>query len=64
MVPIWVDKSDNVVMLRTFSKLYAMAGLRLGWAYAPSHVINALQVVKQPFGANRVSGGGCCGGFG
>ena len=50
-----VDKSDNVVMLRTFSKLYAMAGLRLGWAYAPSHVINALQVVKQPFGANRVA---------
>ena len=50
-----VDASENVVMLRTFSKLYAMAGLRLGWGYAPEHVINAIHVVKQPFGANRAA---------
>src|SRR5580704_10116020 len=30
-----VDRADNVVMLRTFSKVYALAGLRLGWAYCP-----------------------------
>lgn len=48
-----VDASDNVIMLRTFSKLYAMAGLRLGWGYAPKHIIDAIHVVKQPFGANR-----------
>jgi histidinol-phosphate aminotransferase len=50
-----VDASENVVMLRTFSKLYAMAGLRLGWGYAPEHVINSIHVVKQPFGANRAA---------
>ena len=48
-----VEQHDNVIMLRTFSKLYAMAGLRLGWAYAPRQVADALHVVKQPFGANR-----------
>src|SRR5712671_1989607 len=30
-----VDRAENVVMLRTFSKIYALAGLRLGWAYCP-----------------------------
>ena len=50
-----VEAADNVVMLRTFSKLYAMAGMRLGWAYAPRHVADAMHVVKQPFGANRVA---------
>ena len=50
-----VETSDNVIMLRTFSKLYAMAGLRLGWGYAPSHVIDAITVVKQPFGASRAA---------
>jgi histidinol-phosphate aminotransferase len=48
-----VEASENVIMLRTFSKLYAMAGLRLGWGYGPREVINAMHVVKQPFGANR-----------
>ncbi len=48
-----VEASENVVMLRTFSKLYALAGLRLGWAYAPPDVAEALHKVKQPFGANR-----------
>jgi histidinol-phosphate aminotransferase len=50
-----VDNCDNVIMLRTFSKLYAMAGLRLGWGYGPAHVTDALHVVKQPFGANRAA---------
>ena len=48
-----VEASENVIMLRTFSKLYGMAGLRLGWGYGPREVINAMHVVKQPFGANR-----------
>ncbi len=50
-----VESTENVVMLRTFSKLYAMAGLRLGWAYTPQHVAEAMHVVKQPFGANRLA---------
>lgn len=50
-----VDKYENVIMLRTFSKLYSLAGLRLGWGYAKPHILDALHVVKQPFGANRAA---------
>ena len=44
----------NVVMTRTFSKLYGLAGLRLGWAYAPAHVIDAIERVRMPFNVNLV----------
>ncbi len=40
---------DNVIMTRTFSKIYGLAALRLGWAYAPEHVIAALDRVRGPF---------------
>lgn len=42
-------RSDNVVMTRTFSKLYGLGGLRVGWAYAPDHVVDVLNRVRQPF---------------
>lgn len=44
-----VSDNENVVMLRTFSKAYALAGLRLGWAYAPEAVIDMLDRVRPPF---------------
>ncbi len=44
-----VSTFDNVVMTRTFSKIYGLASLRLGWAYGPSHVIDALNRVRGPF---------------
>ncbi|MDZ4761348.1 MAG: histidinol-phosphate transaminase [Alphaproteobacteria bacterium] len=50
-----VSEFENVVMTRTFSKLYGLAGLRLGWAYAPSHVIDALEKVRMPFNVNLVA---------
>ena len=40
---------DNVVMTRTFSKIHALAALRLGWAYAPDHVVDVLNRVRGPF---------------
>ena len=40
---------DNVVMTRTFSKIHGLASLRLGWAYAPAHVIDVLNRVRGPF---------------
>jgi histidinol-phosphate aminotransferase len=40
---------DNVVMTRTFSKIYGLASLRLGWAYGPDHVIDVLNRVRGPF---------------
>ncbi len=44
-----VDGGDNTVMLRTFSKIYALAGLRLGWAYAPANIADVLNRVRNPF---------------
>ena len=47
-----VAASDNVVVTRTFSKAYGLAGLRVGWAYAPAHVIDTLNRVRAPFNVN------------
>jgi len=44
-----VNRAENVVMLRTFSKIYALAGLRLGWAYCPPAVADVLNRVRSPF---------------
>jgi histidinol-phosphate aminotransferase len=44
-----VDGTDNVVMLRTFSKIYALAGLRLGWAYCPPEIADVLNRIRGPF---------------
>lgn len=47
-----VEETDNTVMLRTFSKMYGMAGLRLGWAYCPQSIADVLYAVKPPYGVN------------
>jgi len=44
-----VNRASNVVMLRTFSKIYALAGLRLGWAYCPPAVADVLNRIRGPF---------------
>lgn len=44
-----VDKRSNVVMTRTFSKIYGLGGLRVGWGYGPSHVIDVLNRIRGPF---------------
>ncbi len=40
---------DNVVMLRTFSKIFGLAALRLGWAYGPPAIIDVLNRMRGPF---------------
>ena len=54
-----VATSENVVMTRTFSKIYGLAGLRLGWLYAPAHVADALNRIRGPFnvGAPSIAAG-------
>jgi histidinol-phosphate aminotransferase len=47
-----VDAADNTVMTRTFSKMFGMGGLRLGWAYAPPSVVDLLHRVRGPFNAS------------
>jgi histidinol-phosphate aminotransferase len=44
-----VATSENVVMCRTFSKIYGLAALRLGWMYGPAHVVDAINRVRGPF---------------
>jgi histidinol-phosphate aminotransferase len=41
--------AENVVMTRTFSKIYGLAGLRIGWCYGPAHLIDALNRIRGPF---------------
>jgi len=43
------SQSGNVIVTRTFSKLYGLAGLRVGWGYAPQHVVDAIERVRMPF---------------
>ncbi len=42
-------ETENVIMTRTFSKIYGLAAARLGWGYAPALVIDALNRVRGPF---------------
>ena len=50
-----VDARDNVVMTRTFSKAYGLGGLRVGWGYAPQHVIDTLNRIRGPFNLSGVA---------
>jgi histidinol-phosphate aminotransferase len=47
-----VDKAENVVMTRTFSKIYGMGGLRLGWMYGSSAIVDVISRLRQPFNVN------------
>lgn len=50
-----VNRAENVVMLRTFSKIYALAGLRLGWAYCPPAIADILNRVRSPFNVSAAA---------
>jgi histidinol-phosphate aminotransferase len=47
-----VATSENVVMCRTFSKIYGLAALRLGWMYGPAQVVDAINRIRGPFNVN------------
>jgi histidinol-phosphate aminotransferase len=44
-----VDATDNTVMTRTFSKVFGLGGMRIGWCYAPPDVVDVLNRVRGPF---------------
>jgi histidinol-phosphate aminotransferase len=50
-----VATSDNVVMCRTFSKIYGLAALRLGWMYGPADVVDAVNRIRGPFNVNSAA---------
>ncbi len=43
------DEFENVLITRTFSKAYSLAGLRLGWGYGSKKIINILKKLRPPF---------------
>ena len=45
----------NVFILRTFSKIYGLASLRIGWGYGDKKIISALNQIKPPFNINEVA---------
>jgi len=47
--------SNNVLVTRTFSKIYGLAGLRLGWGYSSKEIIDAMYQTKPPFNVNRAA---------
>jgi histidinol-phosphate aminotransferase len=50
-----VEARENVIMTRTFSKVYGLGGIRVGWAYAPQAVIDVLNRMRGPFNVNRAA---------
>lgn len=50
-----VSSAENVVMTRTFSKIHGLGGMRVGWAYGPAQVIDALNRVRAPFNVNAAA---------
>jgi histidinol-phosphate aminotransferase len=50
-----VEQGGNVVMTRSFSKIHGLAGLRIGWAYAPAAIVDVVQRIRTPFNANRAA---------
>jgi histidinol-phosphate aminotransferase len=50
-----VKKFPNIVVTRTFSKIYALAGLRLGWAYSSKSIIEILEKIRGPFNVNSIA---------
>ena len=44
-----VDATGNTVMTRTFSKIFGLGGMRIGWCYAPPAVVDVLNRVRGPF---------------
>tara|TARA_B100001057_G_scaffold17168_1_gene15971 strand:+ start:474 stop:1199 length:726 start_codon:yes stop_codon:yes gene_type:complete len=47
--------TENVFILRTFSKIFGLASLRVGWGYGSKKIINALNIIKPPFNVNGIA---------
>jgi histidinol-phosphate aminotransferase len=52
---LWIKRFDNLVVTRTFSKAYGLAGLRVGFAMAQPGLTDLLNRVRQPFNVNSLA---------
>lgn len=50
-----VPHHENVVVLHTFSKIYGLSSLRLGWGYGPPHVVDVINRIRGPFNVSTPS---------
>lgn len=63
--PEWSDglelarRHANIVVTRTFSKIFGLAGVRVGWAYGDAHVISAMDRIRPPFNINLPAQAAC-----
>ncbi|MBQ7525583.1 MAG: aminotransferase class I/II-fold pyridoxal phosphate-dependent enzyme, partial [Abditibacteriota bacterium] len=51
----WVKEDKNVFVMRTFSKVYALAGIRVGYGVAAKRIIDLIERVRGPFNVNSVA---------
>jgi histidinol-phosphate aminotransferase len=51
----WLERYPNLVITRTFSKIYGLAGLRVGYAFAARDVADLMNRVREPFNVNSVA---------
>ena len=51
----WLDRRPNVVVSQTFSKVFALAGLRIGYALSSVSIADWLNRIRQPFNVNRLA---------
>lgn len=56
----WLDDFPNLIVTRTFSKAYALAGLRIGFSAAHPAIADLLNRVRQPFNANLLAQSAAC----
>ena len=56
----WIADFPNLVVTRTFSKVYGLAGLRVGYAVAAAAVADLMNRVRQPFNVNTLALAGAC----
>lgn len=56
----WIDRYPNLVVTRTFSKIYGLAGLRVGYAVASPAVADLLNRIRQPFNVNSLALAAAC----
>ncbi len=54
LIPL-IKKNNNIIILRTFSKIYGLAGLRIGYMAAPKAFIMAAERIRQPFNVNSLA---------
>jgi histidinol-phosphate aminotransferase len=51
----FLDKRDRLIILRTFSKLYGLAGLRVGYGFSSPEIVDYINRVRQPFNLNLLA---------